>query len=66
MGHPAESEAGLVEVLHPTLRDETAKDGAPGSLWLGREEDRSRSLRDDNKKREMTTKTRCRLTRWDG
>ena len=24
----------LVDLLHPTLRDETAKDGAPGLLWL--------------------------------
>jgi hypothetical protein len=28
---------------HPTLRDETAKDGAPGLLWRGREKDRNRS-----------------------
>ena len=27
----------LVEGLHPTLRDETAKDGAPALLWLAEE-----------------------------
>jgi hypothetical protein len=56
----ARQRLGGVEGLLPTLRDETAKDGAPGFLWL-REGKRAtadppfdfaqgRLFRDDNKK----------------
>jgi hypothetical protein len=37
-----DNDNGVVVFYHPTLRDETAKDGAPGLLWMG-EEDRGRS-----------------------
>ena len=35
----------LVDGLHPTLRDETAKDGAPALLWLGGNPIKKRQVR---------------------
>jgi hypothetical protein len=34
LGHP---DLWGANSLHPTLRDEAAKDGAPGVLWVGKE-----------------------------